>query len=271
MPRYLGLLLALSTALLASKLPFDVEAMMKIHRISDPRLSPDGKTVAFTVQDIDIAANTKPRQIWVVPSAGGAPLQITREGSANDNPRWTPDSKQILFVSNRGGSSQVWTMDPNGANAKPVTSLSTETGGLMVSPDGSRILFVSSVFPGCGTAPGGFDDACNKQKIEAEKNSKLKARVYTSLLYRHWVEWQSPRRQHLMVEELSTGKIRDLTPGNRDVPPFSLGGGDDYAISPDSKEVAYVTNSDAELAPLRQTNSPCCLVRLKAKGGWVGK
>jgi Tol biopolymer transport system component len=253
MLRKIGLVLLCAAALSAAKLPFDVDAMMKIHRIGEPQLSPDGKTVAFTVQDIDIPNNTKPRQIWLVPVSGGAPRQITREGTVNERPRWTPDSKHILYVSNRSGASQVWMMEPDGSNAKQITTLSTEASGVLVSPDGKRIVFLSSVYPACGNTPATYDDACNKKRGDEEKTSKVKVRTYTSLLYRHWTEWQSTRRQHLMTQEMDGAKLRDLTPGNRDVPPFSLGGGDDYAISPDSSEVAYVANTDSDLAT--STNS----------------
>jgi dipeptidyl aminopeptidase/acylaminoacyl peptidase len=253
MIRILGLLVVCPAALSAAKLPFTVEAMMKIHRISEPQLSPDGKLVAFTVQDIDIPNNTKPKQIWVVPVNGGAPRQITKDGSTNERPRWMPDAKRIVFVSNRSSSSQVWMMDSDGGNAQQITTLSTEASGVLVSRDGKQIVFTSSVYPSCATNPAAFDDACNKKRADEEKASKLKVRTYTSLLYRHWTEWQSLRRQHLLTQEVADGKVRDLTPGNRDVPPFSLGGGDDYAISPDSTEFAYVTNTDPVLAT--STNS----------------
>jgi dipeptidyl aminopeptidase/acylaminoacyl peptidase len=253
MIRKIGLVLVCAAALSAAKLPFDVEAMMKIHRIGEPQLSPDGKTVAFTVQDIDIPNNTKPRQIWLVPVSGGAPRQITRDGSVNERPRWTPDSKHMVYVSNRSGASQVWMMDPDGSNAKQITTLSTEAGGVLVSADGKRIVFISGVYPACGNTPTAFDDACNQKRAEEEKASKVKVRMYTSLLYRHWTDWQSMRRQHLMTQEMDGAKLRDLTPGNRDMPPFSLGGGDDYSISPDSIEVAYVANTDPDLAT--STNS----------------
>src|ERR1017187_8696299 len=52
-----------------------------------------------------------------------------------------------------------------------------------------------------------------------------------------------------MVVDSTGGSVRDLTPGDRDVPPFSLGGPDDYAVSPDSKEVCYAMNADPQLAP----------------------
>lgn len=205
-----------SPAPLHSK-PFDVNALLQLSRIGDPQVSPNGEQVAFTVQTVDAGANTKPVQIFVVPVHGGTPRQITHEGSTNERPRWMPDSRRIAFLSNRGGSSQVWMMDSDGANPRQITSLATEAEGLLISPDGKNILFVSAVYPDCP------DLACNAARLEAEKASKVKARIYTSLLYRHWASWKSGRVKHLMVVPVEGGTPKDLTPGNRDVPPFSLG------------------------------------------------
>jgi len=252
MSRLLLLSLAAAFTLGAQKLPFDAQALLSLARIGDPQVSPDGKTVAFTVQTIDVPANTKPVQIYVVPLSGGAPRQITHEGSSNTNPRWSPDSKMIYFVSNRSGSSQIWSMDASGGSARQLTSLSTEADGVLVSPDGKNLVFTSEVYPEC------TDDACNKRKIEDERASKVKARTYTSLLYRHWTQWQGARRKHLMSMPATGGAVKDLTPGSRDVPPFSLDGGRDYAISPDGAEVCFVMNTDEDLAT--STNSDLYVV-----------
>jgi dipeptidyl aminopeptidase/acylaminoacyl peptidase len=222
--------------------------MLKLSRVSEPVLSPDATLVAFTVQTVNVAENTKPTQIYVVPTAGGTPRQLTREGKANGRPRWSPDSKRIYFVSDRTGSSQVWSMYADGSMQTQITKLSTEASGILVTPDGQRIVFLSNVYPECGS-----DDVCNAGKIEQESKNKVKARLYTSLLYRHWNEWRSPRRQHLMVVKTDGSELKQLTAGQYDVPPFSLGGPDDYAISPDSTEVAFAMNTDADAAS--STNS----------------
>jgi dipeptidyl aminopeptidase/acylaminoacyl peptidase len=243
------LALACAAGLFAQKQPFNVETMVRLARISEPALSPDGKQVAFTVQTIDMEKNAKPKQIYLVPVEGGFPRQITHDGTQNERPRWSPDSKQIYFVSNRSGSSQIWAMDPDGGHVRQVSHVSTEASGILVTPDGKKVVFLSSVYPECGS-----DDPCNKTKLEGENSSKVKARIYTSLLYRHWTEWKSKRRQHLMVMNADDGTaVRDLTPGTHDVPPFSLGGPEDYAISPDSTEVAFTMNGGADQAT--STNS----------------
>ena len=89
-------------------------------------------------------------------------------------------------------------MDPDGGNASQVTNLSTEANGVLFSPDGKNLVFTSNVYPECGA-----DEACNKRLLDAESASKVKARIYTELLYRHWTAWSGKRRSHLMVMPLS--------------------------------------------------------------------
>jgi len=250
------------TALVAQKQPFTVDTMLKLARISEPVLSPDGAQVAFTVQTVDLDKNTKPSQIYVVPVQGGAPRQLTSEGISNERPRWSPDSKLIYFVSNRGGSSQIWAMNADGSNARQVTKFAAEAEGILISSDGKKIVLLSSVYPECGA-----DDACNQRKLDEDSKSKTEARIYTTLLYRHWNAWQSARRRHLMVVNTDGTGLKELTPGPNEVPPFSLGGQDDYAISPDSNEVAFAMNSDPDQAT--STNSDIYVVPLA--GGDVKK
>ncbi|MDQ2900233.1 MAG: S9 family peptidase, partial [Acidobacteriota bacterium] len=108
----LVLALLLAAPLIAQKQPFDAEAMLQLARVSDPQISPDGRSVAFTVQTIDVPNDKKPKQVYVVPLAGGLPRQIADSG---ERARWFPDSKSMAFVSDRGGSSQIWRMDSDGS------------------------------------------------------------------------------------------------------------------------------------------------------------
>jgi dipeptidyl aminopeptidase/acylaminoacyl peptidase len=87
------------------------------------------------------------------------------------------------------------------------------------------------------------------------------------LLYRHWTAYETKRRQHLLVVDADGSNAKDLTPGPHDVPPFSLGGPEDYTISPDSLEVAFTMNADQELAT--STNSDIYTVPIT--GGEIHK
>lgn len=263
-----GLLLLLGGFnLIDAKTPFTFDALSKIARIDDPQLSPDGKLIAFTVQTVDLPSNTKPTQIYVVPVDGGTPLRLTNDGTSNTRPRWTPDSKRIFFVSDRSNTSgssntQVWSMAPDGSDARAITNLPTGAEGVTLSPDGNLIIFTSDVYPGCAPSnavPGiDYDAACNKANLDKEADSKMHARVYTALLYRHWTQYQGSRRRHLLIQTLNAGKVRDLTPGPIDTPPFSLGGPEPYVFSPDSVQIAYVANNDTDLST--STNSDIYLV-----------
>ena len=224
--------------------------MLKIQRIADPQLSPDGKTVAFSVTTPNLDQNKSIHSVWSVPLDGGVPRKLADQA---DRPRWSPDGRRIYYVSSASDASQIFSMNPDGSGVSQVTRLATEADGEIVSPDGKFLLVTSNVFPDCSTAAGEFDDACNQKRLEAEKQSKVKARVITSLLYRHWTTWEGNRRSHLLSISLEDGKVADLSPGTREVPPFSLGGPDDYAISPDSKEVCFSMNTDE--VPAAGTNN----------------
>lgn len=236
----------------AAKLPFTVPGMLQLTRVADPQVSPDGLTVAFQATKVSLDANKSETQIYTVPIVGGSPRALTLEGN-NSRPRWSPDGSAIYFLSTRGETQQIWTMRSDGGGQLAVTRLSTGADGHMVSPDGRKLVFTSEVFPECNG-----DDACNRQKLSDEKGSLVNARVYNHLLYRHWDQWQGTRRKHLFSADIDGGAVVDLTPGDRDVPPFSLGGGDDYDVSPEGNEVCYVHNPDA--VPATSTNGELYVV-----------
>lgn len=218
--------------------PMTVELLLKLHRLSDPQVSPDGRTVVFSAVSPNFAENTRPSQIWAVSIEGGPPRQLTHEGAQNKRPRWSPDGRRIAFLSDRGGSTQVWTRAADGSGARQVTRVPGGADGEIWAPDGRSLVFASDVFPGCP------DEACNRAREEERAKSKVHAKLATRLLYRHWNTWKEGQRSHVFVIASEGGAARDLTPGDYDVPPFSLGGPDDYAISPDSRELVFTSNHD---------------------------
>lgn len=227
-----------------NKRPFTFEDMMSLKRIGGPAVSPDGKWVLFSAVDVNLAENTRTPHLWVIPVAGGNPQKLPSTASGESDGRWAPDGKSYLYISSVEGGSQVWIsgFEPATGSAsgtpRKVTNISTEADGAIWSPDGKNIVFASEVYPGCS------DDACNKFSDEARAKSKVKAMVFEHLLFRHWNHFNSDKRSHLFVVPVDGGVAKDLTPGDHDVPPFSLGGQDPYTISPDGKEVAFTSNWD---------------------------
>jgi dipeptidyl aminopeptidase/acylaminoacyl peptidase len=223
----------------AAKHVISFDDLIRMHRVSETQVSPDGKWVAYTVATPDMEANRNASNLWMVATSGGEALQLTQSGH-DSSPVWSPDGKTIAFLSSRSGTSQVYLLSMEGGEAKEFTHLSTGADLVKWSPDGKAIAFTSSVYPDCK------DDACNSAR-EAEKGkSKVKAHVYEQLLYRHWTHWFEGKRSHLFVVPADeSAPPRDLTAGaNYDVPPDERGGPGDINFSPDGKELCFTAVTD---------------------------
>jgi dipeptidyl aminopeptidase/acylaminoacyl peptidase len=294
--------------------PFTFEDMMKLKRVEEPVVSPDGKWVLFAAVDVDLKANTKTPHIWVVALSSNSersgvahpnavlatvgykstadPSTLRKDSETNpsasrgmtdgksigggtsaereiisdqdaDRPRWAPDGKHFAFISTQDIGSQVWIADFDDVTGTVtakyrLTSIATEADGELWSPDGKNVLFKSDVYPECDTAPVSYD--CNTRKVQQSKDSKVKAQIFTHLLYRHWNAYKEGKRTHLFVVPYQgIGNVpRDLTPGDYDAPVWSLGGQDDYAFSPDGQEICYASNHDAD--PAISTNNDLFIV-----------
>ena len=223
--------------------PLSVDEFLQLERPSEPAISPDAKWTVYTVTTTDLKTNRRRQDLWMVASTGGTPRRLTDDSLGGRGARWSPDGRTLAYINSRGARPQVWLYDVAASTRHQLTSLSTGADGVIWSPTGTHLAFVSEVYPDCP------DDACNARRAREDAQKPSTARAYDNLLYRHWNTWEDGLRSHLFVVPAAGGLARDLLQGkdyDTPVPPF--GGSQDYAFSPDGKEIAYTAKVGSDEA-----------------------
>jgi dipeptidyl aminopeptidase/acylaminoacyl peptidase len=267
------------------KRPMTFDDMMAMKRLGEAAVSPDGKWLAYSVTTVNLAANTKTPELWLQAIAGGVPMKLAVAEPGDSDPEFSADGKRILFISGREGGQQVWIADFDTAtgattDAKKLIAIATGADSPKWAPDGRFVVFLSAVYADCPAitmADFATGNQCNADRDKALADSKVKAQIWTQLLYRHWDHYTGEKRSHLFLVSVETGAVRDLNPGDaHDVPPFSL---DDSScgcdFSPDSKELAFTENPDpvpaisisAQIYTLDLTDPAAKPVKVSASAG----
>ena len=244
--------------------PFTARDLVTLERAGDPQLSPDGRRVAYSQRATDLDANKGVSSLWLVPADGTAPpVKLAVSAGGASHPRWSPDGKTLYFLSSRSGSAQVWRSDDGGQSAVQVTRLPLDVGEFRMAPDGRTLVVALAVYPDCPTL------TCTVERTAAKAASKAHGVVYDRLFIRHWDSWADGTRNHLFAVPLDAGdRATDLMPGlDGDSPGQPFGDDDDFAISPDSREVTFSariagktepwsTNFDLWTVPLDASRPP---------------
>lgn len=219
--------------------PFTVDDMVRMQRVADPVLSPDGRTVIYTVRETDLAANRGRTDLWSLDLAtkGAQPRRLTTHPESDGSAEWSADGREIYFLSTRSGSSQVWRLPANGGEAIQVTDLPLDVGSFHVANTAGRLAVTLDVFADCGDLP------CTVDRLNKAKDAKDSGEVYDRIFARHWDTWSDGRISQLFVLKLSHGAATDLTSVSKaldaDVPSKPFGDATEYTFSPDGSKLVF--------------------------------
>ncbi|MCE9593403.1 MAG: S9 family peptidase [Planctomycetes bacterium] len=250
--------------------PFSVDDMLAMRRIGEPALSPDGQWIVFSLRTTDLEANKGRLDLWLVSRDGKTLRRLTTHDAADSAPKFARDGKSVFFLSTRSGSQQLWRIALDGGEPRQVTDLPLDVGAYVPFGDDKRFALALDVFPDAKTLA-----ETAERDAKAEK-SKLKARVYDELMFRHWDSWEDHKRSHVFVWTDGGGAPLDLMKGlDADAPMPPFGGSEQIAVSPDGstvvfvsknvgREAAWSTNLDLWVAPSDGSAAPRCLTEANA-------
>ena len=231
---FAGKLRADSAAQTSAKRGATAEDYFSFQFAGDPRISPDGKSVAFVVTTIDQKRNRRESAIWLVSTDGsGSPRRLTASGASANSPRWSPDGKTLAFLSARATEApsgaaaetprpQIFLLPiGSGGEAAPLTKLKNGAQSFQWSPDGARIVCVAATGPSDNVAP-------------ADRKSDVRHYAHAGIYFND-TGWYDDKRRHLWVINLPGGEAKRITDGQdwNDTDP---------EWSPDGTRIAFVSD-----------------------------
>jgi dipeptidyl aminopeptidase/acylaminoacyl peptidase len=218
----------------------DVRDLVNFDRVSEPTLSPDGKTLVFALRQTDFAANKAKTGLWKQAlNSNQAALRITPEGFSVNSPTFSPDGQSIYFLSAKSGSMQLWEQALSSADAVQLSNYALDVGSYKISPDGKSIVFSLEVFNDCA------DLACTKKRSDEMAASKSSGVIFDKLFIRHWDTWADGRRNQLFFANFEgdgklSGEPKKITVDiDGDVPSKPFGDASEYTFSPDGKTIVF--------------------------------
>lgn len=208
-----------------------IDDLYQLGWLEDPRISPDGRYIAYVRVTVDRAANGYDRAIWLVSTDGGSPRRFTSGHKNDTTPRWSPDGRRLAFVSTREEDlPQIYIIDLDGGEARRLTSRRQGASHPAWSPDGRQIAFLSAAneterFREDSSTPDEPGDAWEQQQArqreQHEEAQRFDPRVLTRLPYRSGTSFYDDRRNHIYVIDVPDGfddesppQARRLTDGD---------------------------------------------------------
>ncbi|MBS0461508.1 MAG: S9 family peptidase [Proteobacteria bacterium] len=268
-PLLLGAGIASAAGAPTPKQPLTVQDMIRLDRISEPALSADGSQVVFSVATLDASANKRDSTLWIGATKPGAPAphRLLAPGMEGGSAAFSPDGKDVYFVSGKSGSDQIWRQPAAGGPALQVTSYPLDVGGFKLSPDGKSLALSFAVFADC------HDLACTQARLKAREDSKARGVVFDKVFIRHWSTWADGTRNQLFVAAIGADGKAAAAPTlvsrgiDGDIPSQPFGDASEFTWSPDGKSLAFdvriagksepwSTNFDIYIVPADGSSAP---------------
>jgi len=222
------------------------EVLHGFGRVGSFEVSPDKSSILYQVTYVSIPQNKTNPELFIMKSDGSEKKQLTITNTSESNPQWINGGKKIAFLGNETGTSQIWSMNPDGGGMTQISDVESGIDGFKFSPDGNKVIFIKSV-KSVETASDRYPDLKNAS-----------GRVVDDLMYKHWDHWVESV-PHPFVADLSGHKlsnIKDLMEGEPFESPLApFGGIEQLAWSPDSKTIAYTSRKKTGKDYAVSTNS----------------
>ena len=238
---------------------FDIDALEALGRVSDPRVSPDGKTVLFGISYESLEQNASNNDLYTLAldSRNTQPVRITRTPKSEAGAVWMSDGRIAFLYPDADGKMQMWTMKADGTDRVQATTHEGGISGFLLSPDEKHVVVIGNV-----------KYARNAADIYPDL-PKATGRVVDDLMYKHWDEWVT-EIPHPFVGTFDGTAVKDLRDIMQDEPyeapmkPF--GGTESFAWHPNGKMLVYVSRKKTGMDYALSTNSDLYLYDLESGG-----
>lgn len=234
----------------ASKEAITIEQLLQVEHISDFKISPDEKWIAYTISETDLKKDKRVKHIYIIPISGGKPIAITGKDYDASQPRWSPDNQYLSFLASKDKEekTQVWLSNRSGGDAEVLTKIPQGVTSHEWSPSGDHLLLVL-------TDP-------RPEELTLDKEDDKKAKPYV-------IDRRQFKQDYVGYLDRYRNHIYSLVPG--DSIPTQLTSGDfddsDPVWSPDGKSIAFVSNRTEDPDSNSDTNIWIVSSETKDKGG----